>query len=89
MCLLPQEATIFIDAGIPNIRGTLAGDDVEYAGSFISGAFQHFYNEPYGPLDSGRGGVTTFDASRCSLVYGRSDTVQPSAMTVNYFIRAR
>ena len=30
-----------------------------------------------------------FNASRCSPVYGRSLTVQPSATTVNYFIRAK
>lgn len=30
----------------------------------------------------------TFDASRSSSIYGNSDTVQPPAVTVRYFIRA-
>lgn len=28
-----------------------------------------------------------FDAARCSPVYGKSDTVQPAAVTVNYYIQ--
>ena len=31
----------------------------------------------------------TFDASRSNDIYGSSETIQPSAMTVNYYIRAR
>lgn len=30
----------------------------------------------------------TFNASRCSPIYGRSSTVQPPAVTVRYFIKA-
>ena len=30
-----------------------------------------------------------FDASRCSSIYGGSTTVQPPAVTVRYYIRAK
>lgn len=33
-------------------------------------------------------GALAFDASRCSSIYGNSDTVQPPAMTVRYYIKA-
>lgn len=31
----------------------------------------------------------TIDASRCSSIYGKSNTVQPPAVTVRYYIRAK
>ena len=33
--------------------------------------------------------IMDFKASRCSEVYGRSKTVQPSAVTINFYIRAK
>lgn len=33
-------------------------------------------------------GALAFDASRCSSIYGASDTVQPPAYTVRYYIKA-
>lgn len=33
-------------------------------------------------------GALAFDASRCSSIYGASDTVQPPAFTVRYYIKA-
>ena len=59
-----------------------------------SGAFQitdlGTYNGlPYQGYNENTGRKVSFDASRSSTIYGSSTTVQPSAVTVNYFIRAR
>ena len=75
----------FIEAGLPNITGSF-GPCAEEAGFFTSGSF--YYN------GSGPGGVGDahdyyigFDASRSSMIYGNSLTVQPQAYTVYYIIR--
>ena len=65
-------------AGLPNITGTITSGDS--GGGYFSGAFyakdnegDHLTGGSYGRF---RGG---FDASRCSAIYGNSDTVQPPA----------
>ncbi len=81
------------DAGLPNITGTVRC----HANGSISqnGATGAFYN-PYGSgknIDTGgwnsQGAGFNFDASRVNAIYGRSSTVQPSAYTVRYLIRAK
>jgi len=81
------------DAGLPNITGTVRC----HANGSISqnGATGAFYN-PYGSgknIDTGgwnsQGAGFNFDASRANAIYGRSSTVQPSAYTVRYLIRAK
>lgn len=85
-----------IEAGLPNITGTFGQDDYvgrpNYSPMKFSGAF---YSKGY--ISGGRskdGGVsnglylTNIDASRCSPIYGNSITVQPPAVTVQYFIKA-
>ncbi|WP_440336302.1 hypothetical protein [Megasphaera sp.] len=73
-----EDELITKSAGLPNITGTImSGDNV--AGNF-SGAF--YYDKHTGDhLDGGNYGRTRggFDASRCSAIYGNSDTVQPPA----------
>lgn len=65
-------------AGLPNITGAIVSGDLGIDN--FSGAF--YYDKHRGDsLDGGnyaraRGG---FDASRCSSIYGNSDTVQPPA----------
>lgn len=65
-------------AGLPNITGAIVSGDFDI--NSFSGAF--YYDKYRGDsLDGGtfaraRGG---FDASRCSSIYGNSDTVQPPA----------
>lgn len=85
-------AGIFIEAGLPNITGifnseaNVGGD----TGSALSvGAF-YFVRSNRGHLASGIHPYNSdiyFDASRCSSIYGRSETVQPAAYTVYYIMR--
>lgn len=83
-----------IEAGLPNIKGSVTSDDVNYywgAGTSASGAFENAHVG--GSYISGaswggsRGNGFNFDASRCSAIYGRSDTVQPPAFVVNIWVR--
>ena len=65
-------------AGLPNITGTITSGD--YSENYFSGAF--YYNNHTGDYLSGGNygrACGTFDASRCSAIYGNSDTVQPPA----------
>ena len=79
-----------IEAGLPNIRGEYQ-DDIGYA-SAISGAFYHSGWSLRASQDRGYYGYTEmyFDASRCSSIY-KDDctTVQPPALAINFYIKAR
>ena len=78
-----------IEAGLPNIKGSVTSDDVNYywgAGTSANGAFEnahvggsHIGNNYW---KGSRGNGFNFDASRCSAIYGKSDTVQPPALAV-------
>ena len=79
------------EAGLPNITGNLDSIMTD-AGVNFSGAF--YYNGK--PRVRGWNGVDAddirhigFDASRSSAIYGKSNTVQPPAISVNYIIRAK
>lgn len=76
------------EAGLPNITGTLASEYVQSRGAF-SGAFYSHGESLGGDDGGGRDEKIYFDASRSSLIYGRSTTVQPAAYTVRYLLRAR
>ena len=90
------------DAGLPNIWGW-GYDYVGLWGYkiFLSTSDGAFYCRPHNKTvpvtywgGSGANYVSdaaslAIDASRCNDIYGRSDTVQPSAVTVNYYIKAR
>ena len=83
-------AGTYIEAGLPNIT---AGYFLNwYAGSLgYSGAL---YCASVGGSWLGEGTsyrihYDYFNAARCSAVYGRSTTVQPSAYTVRYYIKAK
>lgn len=78
----------YVNAGLPNITG-------EFKQWKYSGAEGAFYNNgswPTGADSKNGGGDPTYkcilDASRSSNIYGRSNTVQPPAMVVNYYIKA-
>ena len=82
--------TIF-DAGLPNILGIFQGGIDNYIMT-MEGCF--FVGDPrgYGPYCGGEdydNPTLYFDASRSNAIYGSSETVQPSAVTVNYYIRAK
>ena len=79
------------EAGLPNITGSFgylrAVIDYSYE---VSGVF--YDNGIIKKHDDGNywttGRGVGFDASRSNPIYGRSDTVQPPAVTVRYFIKA-
>ena len=78
-----------MDAGLPNITGTWrqtrangvsASGAIAYSGDYsIASSYSNTYN----------GQVMIFNAARCSSIYGNSNTVQPPAYTVRYYIRAK
>jgi len=75
-------------AGLPNITGN---HPVDTNASTISGAF-YAPGGYFGKQSaSGTGGAKHlyFDASRCSSIYGASNTVQPPALTTRFLIRAK
>ena len=74
-----------IDAGLPNITGFICAGWLSGSGAFANNGYVGVSGDGtlYPPTDS-----CTFDASRCSPIYGRSSTVQPPAVTVRYFIKA-
>lgn len=73
-----------IQAGLPNIT---VSSMPSWDGSSSSGALEKIGDTAFcsyasgGSLDNSR-----FDASRCSSVYGNSNTVQPQAIKVLYYI---
>jgi hypothetical protein len=73
-------------AGLPNITGTVNnsynGPDATVNGAFANIKTGQGFN-PMGTVDRG----FTFDASRCSSIYGNSDTVQPPAIRVSWCIQ--
>lgn len=84
------------EAGLPNITGSIMqvatdADNQSEIGS--SGVLYGSWNSHMGGADTRKinGYITvSFDASRMSnSIYGKSDTVQPPAISVNYIIRAK
>lgn len=80
----------YLEAGLPNIEGTLRDTDMLATGGIRTGCFYDYGN---GSSHEGGGGVnnlpyTGFDASRSNPIYGNSDTVQPESMTGVWVIKA-
>ena len=86
-----------VEAGLPNITGVSkigASDNCNFQNISSSGAFVNtdggyvlYWSSDYGgPRKTWVN--QDFDASRCSSIYGNSDTVQPPAVTVKYLIKA-
>lgn len=79
-------------AGLPNITGhaplhTNANvhADYNYTGSAL---YRTNKSKGYYEASEGRtGDITYFDASRSNSIYGNSDTVQPPAVTMRYYIK--
>ncbi len=82
-----------IEAGLPNITGNFSNVAMQDEGAtpLSNGSF-------YNISSAGMGGYGTlkdivnfdgygFNASRSSSIYGKSNTVQPPASIVNYFIK--
>lgn len=81
------------EAGLPNITGYFTSDliGVEHP----TGSGNAIYSKPGQRYDLQTGDSANelvgwqLDASRSSAIYGKSDTVQPPAISVNYIIRAK
>ena len=81
----------YLEAGLPNITGTFSAKAHAYKIGNVTGAFR--------ALELGTGAPNTgtdeqphyweFNASYSNNIYGNSTTVQPPAMTVRYYIRAK
>lgn len=84
-----------VEAGLPNIEGTLSVSGAANAGLYesgnLSGAFNGKGNSIAGQLSQNSSGTTFrdwyFDASASNSIYGNSDTVQPPAYIVNIWER--
>lgn len=74
-----------IEAGLPNITGFVCGGWMSGNGAFANYRYVSASGDGRGYPASDS---CTFDASRCSPIYGRSSTVQPPAVTVKYLIKA-
>lgn len=78
-----------LEAGLPNITGDIAlsplPERVNAHGCFTPkrGSGQH---APYGPAGQFPSGAD-FNASKSDPIYGKSDTVQPPALVVNFAIK--
>lgn len=84
---LPSNFTSYQSAGLPNITGTIhvGRSENSYAGAFRKPQQTGGYSSHHDARD---GGYYTFDASRCSSIYGNSTTVTPQNYSVNVFIYA-
>lgn len=80
----------YISAGLPNITGTVLGDNGYWgvsANITQSGAFYQTGSTTYGVSGQANGKKLAFDASRCSSIYGKSATVQTPSIKVRWVTR--
>ncbi len=77
-----------MEAGLPNIEGGFTAFGGET--SHVSGAFNIEGTNDAVPFSGStwKTSFLSFDASLSDSIYGNSDTVQPPAIAVNWFIRA-
>lgn len=71
------------NAGLPNIEGEFGGAELQFTPA--SGAFYQIGTEK-GSAQDGTDFAVGFDASRSNPIYGNSDTVQPNAVALRYFV---
>lgn len=77
----PSKVGTLVEAGLPNITGNAGFGDANLGNTGIAGAFYVGSNSYC--ITGYQKGTTkpiSFDASRCSSVYGPSLTVQPSSL---------
>lgn len=81
------------EAGLPNITGYFASDIIGLEHPAGSGNAVYMKHGQRYDLQSGTSTNELvgwqLDASRSSAIYGKSDTVQPPSISVNYIIRAK
>ena len=76
------------NAGLPNITGELTQFVHGNLSTNTSGAFRTTYTSTSAP-NVGEGhsyDATTFDASRCTEIYGNSNTVIPNSIDISIII---
>lgn len=73
-----------VEAGLPNITGTFSGHENNASGAFtvVGGAEWHGNRN-----DNGNKRRVSFDASKSNAIYGKSNTVQPPAVTAVWIIK--
>jgi hypothetical protein len=82
------------EAGLPNIKGTIEKIGTGISGGSTgdkigTGAFSAIKTDKVDATGSANFRAScTFDASRSNPIYGNSNTVQPSALTCRYIIKA-
>ncbi len=81
-----------LSSGLPNIYGRQNGGVT--IGEKQDGAIYSPPNSVYCVSVTAKGGLTesdgfSFDASKCNPIYGKTDIVQPPAICVNVFIKAK
>lgn len=81
-----------LEAGLPNITAGWSDRGFDTWGTawgagYIGGGLQERTGHNSGSWDNTHS--FCLDASRSSTVYGKSNTVQPPAVTVRYYIRAK
>lgn len=80
-----DDATLgYIEAGLPNITGTVSIEGNTGTGAFVSRAIGR---NPGGSGQGGYYGESNFDASRSSKIYGKSTTVQPPSCKTVFCIK--
>lgn len=83
----------FEEAGLPNITGDFAINKTGYetGDTFANGAFKVDGTASNGNNADGSGKAPkiAFDASKSNNIYGKSNTVTPSNMSVIYYIKAK
>lgn len=85
------EVGSYLEAGLPNIEGTLIGgksdttatDEQEQSGAFAFDSTVKAFSGGNGPMP-----LYTFDASRSNDIYGNSDTVQPPSIVGMWLVIA-
>ena len=82
-----------VEPGLPNITGNFFVGNIQYQsgneyGGSVNGAFTRTNGSGVqGASWTARGTTYNFNASRSNAIYGKSTTVQPPAIVVNYFIK--
>ena len=83
-----------IEAGLPNITGGSINSELSWKDTNTASGWGAVYTEASGPTDRSwiAGDLAVYryygiDASRSSKIYGKSNTVQPPAVCVNYIIK--
>lgn len=81
----------YLEAGLPNITGSISVSNLWVHSNEASGAFTNAYvGRTNNAGDGGTGAQChkfDFDASRSSKIYGKSSAVQPASVVTNFLIK--